>query len=165
MNKTIWKAIYSVTAFSGLASAIWGHETYLLTFIDPLILIPICLVPTVFLFFIARRHYLTLYSTDNPLFPFLQGLFSAGFITTSLFLFINYYLANPAYEIKTFNTLETGELSGKNRKPYAVIRNGEHTKKLVFKRNPTITSDSKIELKISKGYLGFEVIVKQEIVD
>jgi hypothetical protein len=164
MTSKIWKVIYTAFSFIGMLLLICGVELYNLTFIHPFWLILLIVIPTIPLYIIIRKHYSILYGTSGFLFPLMQSLFSAGFTIVSLFLIMNYHLANTNEKSRVYDIETTGKLGGKHHKPYAVIKKGSRTKKLVFKRNPTILPDDQIRLVTAKGFFGFEVILKQEVV-
>ncbi|GEM_PF-3525766 len=165
MIKIFWKAIYGITALTGIFSAIWGNETFPLTFINPIWLVLICMISTLATFAIIRAHYFDLYKTNKSYLLFAQSFCSIGLLVTSLFLITNYQLASTNLNSETFNILEIGELGGKNHKPFVIIKKGEFTKQLVFKRNPTIKPANRIQLKTAEGLFAFEVIIEQEIID
>ena len=156
--------MYALFALAGIISAIWGYETYLLTFINPVILLMISLTLTFPTFLVIRKHYSELYRTNGTYFPFFQSLFSIGLLTTSAFLIVNYQFSTSDSFLQQFKMEETGTLSGKNSKPYAVINRQQRTKKLVFKRNPTIQPSDRIELTIQEGLFGFDIITNQQII-
>src|SRR5690606_13815340 len=163
MDGKIWKSIYGVTAFTGIVSAIWGYEIYLLTFINPLWLIFMSTIPSFTLFLVIRKRYMRVHDTKKNLWPFLNSLFSAGFLVTSLLLIINYKVASPEVKTITYDIHDSGRLGGRARKPYAIIQYGKSTKKLVFKSKLSIEPTNRIRLVTSEGLLGFEVILVQEI--
>lgn len=159
-----WTHIYGITAFIGIVSAIWGHQIYLLTVINSLWLIFISLIPSIILFLVIRKHYLSVHDTRKNLWPFLNSLFSVGFLVTSLLLIMNYKFASPEVKTMTFDIHESGKLGGRARKPYVIIQYGKSTKKLVFKNNSSIEPTNRIRLVTSEGLFGFEVILSQEII-
>lgn len=165
MNRSVWRGVYGITGFIGILSAIWGHEIYLSTFVGPAWLFLICLIPTIVFFLLIRAHYKRQHDTASNYWPFLYSLFSVGLLTTSLFLVVNYKLASTEVVTMTVDIQKSGELAGRGRKPYAIIKYSDFTKRLVFKRNPTITSTSQIKLSTSKGLFGLEVISNQEIIN
>lgn len=164
MKNTTWKVIYGITALAGIISAIWGHETFLRTFINPTWLVVICLISTLATFALIRTHYSELYKTNKSYLPFAQSFCSIGLFVTSALLITNYQLASSNLNSTTLNILEIGELGGKNHKPFAIIKKGEFTKQLVFKGNPTINPTDRIQLKTAKGLFSFEIIVEQGII-
>jgi hypothetical protein len=165
MIKIFWKAIYGITALTGIISAIWGNETFLLTFINPIWLVLICSISTLATFAIIRNHYFDLYKTNKSYLPLAQSFCSTGLLVTSLFLITNYQLASTNLNSEIFNILKVDELGGTNHKPFVIIKKGEFTKQLVFKRNPTINPTNRIQLKTAEGFFAFEVIIEQEIID
>jgi len=136
---------------------------YRRTFIQTWILVVIIVVVSALTFVTIKDHYCRTYNTKRLVYPFLQSMFSFGFLVTTLFMASNFYFQKEDLKAYEYSIQKVGELGGRNHKPYAIITHKGQTKELIFKRNPNLKLSDKIRLEIKTGILGFEVINKQTI--
>jgi len=169
MTKTQNKLFYKIIFFTGLVAMIWEIHIYRQTIIDLRILLEIVLLVGFLTMFFSLNDFQKLfkYSRKSSLYfwTFFQSTVSWGFLTCSVFMFTNYYMASKESNKQMFDIVERSSMSGRKyhreeRKPtFSIMYNGK-LKKLVFdhKFYEKINTYQSIELEIRKGYFGFDVL-------
>lgn len=165
MKAKVWNLFYGTIALLGIAAMVWEIELYRQTFIQIWTLIILIIVPSILTYLAIKNHYCRTYRRKRFLFPFLQSVFSSGFLITTSFMAINFYFPHEDSRTVEYDILKVGELGGRNHKPYAVIRHNGQTKEIIFKRNPKLKISDKIRLKIHTGLFGFEIISETKILN
>ena len=157
------KIIYTLSIFTGLLVAIFGLKIYEDTLISIWILILLSTISTTIGFYFIKAHYKKTYNVNSDLYPFFQSLFSIGLITVSLFLIINKQLAEIDHLNKQFEVQKIGHFSGRSKQTYAMINYDGLKKQLLFKQETDIVIRDIIQLLVTKGYFGYDVIIKKSI--
>lgn len=164
-RKINWsKVFYTTSLFLGLGSLLWGYSIYENTFIKGEVLIYIGLILSTVYFFLIKKHYIKVYKTSSLIYPFFQSMLSIGCLCLSLMLIIHYNISSHIYSIQKYKVIDTGQLA-KSKQAYGIINYKGLNKPVIFKRGRKINLSNYIELDISKGFFGFDIIKKKNIVE
>ncbi len=144
---------------------IFGIKIYEVTIISKTILITAGLIASMILFFLIKANYSKTYNTKTFLYPLAQSIFSAGLLTVSLLLVLNKSLSKKELKSKKFRIEKIGYFSSRSKQTYAIINYSGLKKQLIFKTGTEINSSNIIELKVSKGFLGFDIIRNVNIIE
>ena len=165
--------IYGVPFFTGLILQIFAVDLFRQTFISQKITVSLYLISGI-IGFILLRHKIQ-GSLKNKFFDFIISLtycmISIGGNLAFLFLAGNYYLASSETTRQTFSIVSTGTFAKAYpsgcRKPYADIKKDGLTKEIVFKCNlpKDINTYKSIDMTISEGGLGFDIIKTKRLID
>jgi hypothetical protein len=170
LNK--WKVLYFATALTGIMLLVLEISIYRVTIIEATIPISIIFSVGVLTFFINKKHYAMTYNIHGVFFPLMQNIVSWGFIACYLFMATNYYLADNdlhdlQFEIKSKSSISGPRTRRHERKPLVTIDYFGFKKELVFKYKDTekVEKAQKIDLRIKKGLLGFDIVDYYDTVD
>lgn len=160
--------------FVGLVLIIWEIEIYRVTFISPKIL-TLVWVLTGLLITPVFKNIFNIYCF-NPYTPgrtpiFFHVLFntvSFGGILIFLFMFINKTFSSPTKTVVTLPIVSYGHFAktGKNcGQPYANVMYKGEEKELVFYCGTDIEKYKSVNIEITQGLFGFEVIINKTLID
>lgn len=164
--------LLGVLFFTGAALAIWGIEIYRVTFISAKILTLVWVITGVLITPLFKKTF-NIYCF-NPYTPgyspvFFHVLFntvSFGSILIFLFMFINQTFGSPHKTVITLPVVSYGHFAktGSNcGKPYANVLYKGQEKELVFDCDTKIQNYKSVQLQISTGLFGFNVITNQTL--
>ena len=174
MTKKQRKIFYPVIFFLGLFLMIWGIEIFRITMIDKFILLGIIFLIGIITFFLDYKNYAKTYTKYSRsallIYSMMHCILGYGFIACSIFMFTNYYFADEGFETKSFEIIERSSMAGgKNSRgesqPLMRINYDGKIKELVFKHEyyEKMNFYTEVELKISKGYFGFDLLLDKEL--
>ena len=114
---------------------------------------------------VYKKNRIVLY-----IYSVMQNIISYGFITCSIFMLVNFYLADKKQVKKTFEIVERTSLPGpeyhrEERNPtFSIVYNGK-IKELVFEQMyyNNMNSYNYIELEIKKGFFGFDILENKRL--
>jgi hypothetical protein len=161
-----WKIIGNSIMLPSGALAIWSFVLLDQTFVKTtLILIPSLiagLIATAILYYLWRNHKVPLWVL------LLFGMLSGGSATSFLLSATNYYLRDHSTTRVQLDIIDAGNRSGRKsacKTPFAVVVYDDIVKELPFPCDyeRVISLFTKVNLKISKGLLGFYVIEQKKL--
>ncbi|MBA6155325.1 hypothetical protein H3Z83_02125 [Tenacibaculum sp. S7007] len=163
-SKKFWKFIYTIISLIGIGMLVYGIVLYELTLINEYLLLLGIIIFSIPLYFFIRNHYANLYDVSKYFYPFCVSITSAGFISVTIFLMLNFHFANKDI-INDYDLIirEKGILGGRGRTPYAVVNIENKRKNILFPKGEIIRLNNRVYLKTIKGLFGFEVIVEKKI--
>lgn len=163
--------IYGVPFWTGLILQVFAIDLFRLTFIPTTVSVGLYLATGLVGFSLLRRKLEGTFK--NKVLDIIVSLtwcvVSIGGIITFLLLATNYHLARLDTARKNFVIYKTGVLgkggSSGCYQPYAVIEKDGVTKEIIFQCNlpKDIATYKSIDLTISKGALGFDVIKDKQL--
>lgn len=163
---------YGVPFFGGLILQIFAVDLFRLTFIPAMISVGIYLGAGCIGFLLLRKKLID--RQQNNFFGMVIALtwciVSIGGILTFLLLGANYYLAKRGSTRQSFQIVDTGTMGGRFSKcveTYAVIKREGLAKEIVFscEKHGLIADHKTIDLSISEGALGFDIIRNKQITE
>jgi hypothetical protein len=165
--------IYGVPFWAGLILQIFAVDLFRLTFISTTFSVGLYVGAGLIGFFLLRQKIKG--SLKNKFLDLIVSLtwsiVSFGGTLTFLFLAGNYYLAKHDTNKQTFPIVKTGTLGkgffSSRAQPFVDIEKDKLTKEIIFKcKLPgDIASYNTIDLLISKGSLGFDIIRDKQLVE
>ena len=168
------KMFYKISFFVGLIPMIWQIKIYRQTFIDFKLLLSIILIIGFLTMFFSLKDFQKLFEYKHKamlyFMTFIQTTVSWGFLSCSIFMFSNYYLANNESIKETYEIVEKSSLAGSKyrrneRKPTFKILYKGKLKELVFRHKyySKMETYEKIELEVRKGFWGYDLLLNQEL--
>jgi hypothetical protein len=164
--------IYAVPFFAGLLLQIFAIDLFRLTFVSTIIPVGLYVLSGLIGFVILRKKLM------GPRRLNLPGIFvvliwcivSIGGTLSFLFLATNFYLANGHTTRQAFSIEKTGKYSSRYSscvESYAVINKDDLKKEINFtcdQLNKMGGNKTKIDLTISKGVFGFDIIRDKQLI-
>lgn len=161
----------------GACSTVLGELLYAKTFVNTYVLLLICLlialISTPFTF---RRYqkifeYRKSYFFHFTMYAFIQSFVSWGLLVGTSLLMLNYYCATPkktkiAYDIVSRTSLEIGKINYHEFHPVFTVEHNGIFKQLLFSKDyyKDATIFNTIELSVSEGFLGFDIIKEKALI-
>lgn len=171
-NEKLWKIFYNSMFFLGMILMLLEISIYRKTIVN--IYTPISIVLTVglFAFILNKKHYKRVFSLTRNFIPLIQSLGSWGFITCSIFMAANYYLAEKTvtkYEIaiKEKSSMPGSKGRRGERQPLVRIKYFDIEKELVFRYSETekVNNADSVAVTIKKGLLGFDILQDYKVLN
>jgi hypothetical protein len=125
--------------------------------------IVIVLIPSLVFYFFFANHYSKTFKVKFAIYPLAQSIFSVGLLTFALFLFLNKHFAESASISKELKIEKIGSYSGRSKQTWAMVNYKGTMEQFEFKRGTQMELSNRIELEISKGFFGFDIIRKIKI--
>lgn len=148
-----------------MALMVWEINIYQKTFIPLKIPFLIWLL-TGFIFFLILKSRLAEYlETGNILIQTFYCLATFGGLSVSAFMLPNYYLADKEKFVVNERIILTGSLGsskGQCRQPFIIINHDGLEKQLVYYCDTPVENFQSVDLTLSKGLFGFEVVINSE---
>ena len=165
---------YQIAFFIGLVLIVWEIFIFRRTVVPLGLLLFIILVVGSLATFFDFKKYSSTYDLKGwklYFFAFIQNTFSWGFITCSILILSNYYFSKSEIMDRKYEIVEKSSLTGSKgsrskRKPLVVIKYEERMKELVFpnKYYKELEHYKYVNLSTKKGFIHWDIIVKQELV-
>jgi hypothetical protein len=173
MTKKQRKIFYPTIFILGLFLMGWQITIFRNTIIDLKILIGITLAVAIMTFLADFKNYRRTYKYSGIGLYFYSSIHyicGFGFITCSLFMLTNYYMADSEPVKETYEIVERSSLPGRKyhrdeRKPTFDINYNGKIKELVFphKYYEKMEFYSTVELEVRKGYFGFDILENKKL--
>lgn len=171
-KNNIEKKVKDFIAFMiGLILIIWEISIYRKTIIP--IWIPLAIIGVIGLItaYFDYKNYSSAYTGRGKMFFVIcQNTVAWGFSICSIFMLSNYYLANSATQIRTFNIESKSSMSGgryhwDERKPLIRINYDGQEKELVFSNKyfNNLEKYQKVSLVTQNGLYGFDILIEQQL--
>jgi large-conductance mechanosensitive channel len=167
------KIFYTVIFFAGITLLAWQGFIFRNTIIDLEILIGIIALTGFTAFLVDFENYKKTYNSTGKSVDFnafMYYFFGFGFIAASLFMLINYYLADNKTVRKSFNIVERTSISGgkynrSKRQPVFSINSNGKIKELVFFNEfyENMETYTIVDLVIKKGFFGYDIIESKTV--
>jgi hypothetical protein len=157
--------LLGILFIGSLALLVWEISIYHKTFIPLKIPFLIWLL-TGFIFFLILKSRLTEYlKTGNIFLQIFYCLVTFGGLSVSVFMLPNYYLADKEKFVVNEMIISTGSLGsskGHCRQPFIIINHAGLEKQLVYYCDTPVEKYQSVDLTLSKGLFGFEVVITSE---
>ncbi|MGR7814021.1 hypothetical protein [Lacinutrix undariae] len=165
---------YKIIFIFGLIAMIWQIHIYRQTVIPFIIPISIVLIMGLLTTFLALNDFQKLFNYSRKMslyfWAFIQSAVSWGFLACALFMLTNYYMAPAEAHKQTYKIIDRSSLPGRKhyrheRKPTFKINHNGQLKELVFahKYYPKKDFYQSIDLTVKKGFLGYDILVEQNL--
>lgn len=171
-KQKIWIFFYNIILFLGLFLIIFEVLIYRKTIISIYIPISIILIVGLLAFYFNKKNYNKIYPSANNFISIIQNIMSWGFITSYLFLAINYYLAektitNYKLKIKGKSSMPGSKYHREDREPLVKVDYFTFEKELVFNFEDTdkVNSADSVEVSVRKGRLGFDILDSYDVIN
>ena len=165
--------VYGVPFFTGLILQIFAVDVFRLTFISQKVTVGLYLISGIIGFFLLQQKIQGNFKNKilDLLISLTYCIVSIGGILIFILLAGNYYLSNHNTTKQRFDIVKTGTL-GKGRssscfQPYVDIEKNGLTKEIIFKCNLSndITNYKNLDLTISEGGFGFDIIRDKRLIE
>lgn len=167
-NSLGWiNACFFLTFLFGLFLTVFEIDIYRKTIVDWRLPTGIWLL-TGFATMPFTRSYLAKTGTESFILRLIYNVGAIGGILTFVFMWMNCYFADMQERKVTASVVKIGQL-GKGRygcaNPYAEVKLGYESKQLIFPCDFATGNQKWAELTLRRGLWGFDVIIKQELID
>lgn len=168
---SLTKLLYGLACFIGLVLLCFEIYLYRNTFISWTIPFITFLISGLIAFFIDKARYQRTYNNPGWFFALFQNLFSWGSLACFLFMAGNFYLASPAASNYRLAIADRSSINGGggnhyNQIPTVYINYFGLSKELVtngLKKDSIDKADS-VSITTKRGLLGFDIIVKYQLI-
>lgn len=143
-----------------IALIAWEADIYDKTFIPLKIPLTIWFFSG-FVFTLILKRTLAIYIMATSLFlQIFYNLVTWGGLITSAFILTNYYFASKAEAVINENIISTGHLNSRSGhgRPFIIINHNEQEKELVYNWKIQVELYKTVDLTISHGLFGFDII-------
>jgi hypothetical protein len=154
------------TLFIGsLVLTVWEIRIYQKTFIPLRIPLLIWLLTGLVFLPILRKTLATYLETVHLLLQMFYSLVTCGGLVVCAFMLSNYYLADKEIFVENERIISTGHLGssrGHCQQPFIIIHHNDQEKQLVYYCDTPVEKYQSVDLTLSKGFLGFEIVRNTE---
>lgn len=147
-----------------LTMMVWEIKIYQKTFVPFKIPFGIWFLTGLISIPILRKHAADYLETGNILLQSFYGFVTFGGISVSIFMLANFYLADKETFVVNESIISTGTLGTSKgcRQPFIMVNHDGLEKQLVFYCGTPVDKFKSIDLTISKGLFGFEIVTNSE---
>jgi hypothetical protein len=145
---------------------VWEIKIYQKTFIPLKIPFLIWLLTGLLLTPILRKKLAVYLETNNILLQIVYSIMTCGGFLVSAFMLPNYYMANKETSVINKRIISTGSLGsskGGCRQPFIIINYDGLDKQLVYYCGIKVDQYQSVDLTISKGFFGFDIVRSSEL--
>jgi len=143
-----------------LSLMVWEIKIYQKAFVPLKIPFVIWLLTGLISIPILRKHATDYLETANILLQSFYGLVTFGGISVSIFMLSNFYFADNEKFVVNERIISTGTLGTSRgcRQPFIIINHDGQEKQLVFYCGTPVEKYKSIDLTLSQGLFGFEIV-------
>lgn len=145
---------------------VWEIKIYQKTFVPLKIPFLIWLLTGLILTPILRKTLAVYLETNNMILQLVYSIMTCGGLLVSAFMLPNYYMANKETSVINKRIISTGSLGsskGGCRQPFIVINYDGLEKQLVYYCSTKVDQYQSVDLTISQGFFGFDIVRSSEL--